>query len=44
MEFIGKLDKRSPWELGGDIFGKYASTAENLSKIKSKRKDEKNPD
>ena len=45
-EFIGKLDKPSPWELGGDLFGKYASTSESLSrdrkelikdKIKAKR-------
>jgi len=45
-EFIGKLDKPSAWELGIDIFGKYASTSESLSrdrkelikdKIKAKR-------
>ncbi len=45
-EFIGKLDKPSPWELGSDIFGKYTSTYDNLSsdrkklikdKIKAKR-------
>ena len=45
-EFIGKLDKPSAWELGCDIFGKYASTSESLSrdrkelikdKIKTKR-------
>jgi len=45
-EFIGKLDKPSPWELGDDLFGKYASTSESLSrdrkelikdKIKAKR-------
>jgi hypothetical protein len=45
-EFIGNLDKPSPWELGGEVFGKYASTQENLSrdrkmlvkdKIKAKR-------
>ncbi len=31
-EFIGKLEKPSPWELGCDIFGKYASEQDNLSK------------
>ncbi len=45
-EFIGNLDKPSPWELGSEIFGKYASTQESLSrdrkilvkdKIKAKR-------
>ena len=45
-EFIGRLDKPSPWELGSDVFGKYASTYESLSrdrkqlvkdKIKAKR-------
>ena len=45
-EFIGRLDKPSPWELGSDVFGKYASTYESLSrdrkqlvrdKIKEKR-------
>ena len=45
-EFINKLDKPSPWELGSDIFGKYESTYESLSrdrkvlikdKIKAKR-------
>lgn len=30
-EFIDKLDKPSPWELGGDVFGKYASEQTNLS-------------
>lgn len=46
IEFIGNLDKPSPWELGSEIFGKYASTQESLSrdrkmlikdKIKAKR-------
>ncbi len=45
-EFIGKLDKPSPWELGTEVFGKYSSTYESLSrdrkvlvkdKIKAKR-------
>jgi len=45
-EFISKQDKPSPWELGSDIFGKYESTYESLSrdrkvlikdKIKAKR-------
>ena len=31
-EFIDKLEKPSPWELGSDIFGKYASGQDNLSK------------
>ncbi len=30
-EFIGKLEKPSPWALGNDIFGKYASGKDNLS-------------
>jgi len=29
--FIGKLDTPSPWGLGKDMFGKYASGQENLS-------------
>ena len=45
-DFIGKLGKPSPWELGSDIFGKYASENDSLSrdrkallkeKIRSKR-------
>lgn len=45
-EFIEKLDKPSAWELGDDLFGKYSSTSESLSrdrkvlikdKIKAKR-------
>ncbi len=45
-DFISKLDKPSPWELGNDVFGKYSSTYESLSrdrkvlvkdKIKAKR-------
>lgn len=44
--YIGKLEKLSAWELGTDVFGKYASTHESLSrdrkilvkdKIKAKR-------
>ncbi len=31
-EYIDKLEKPSPWELGNDIFGKYASGQDNLSK------------
>ena len=31
-EFIDKLEKPSPWDLGSDIFGKYASGQDNLSK------------
>ena len=45
-EYIDRLEKPSPWELGNDVFGKYASGKDNLSKdrktllkekIKSKR-------
>lgn len=32
IEFIDKLDKPTPWELGGDVFGRYASEQNNLSK------------
>ncbi len=31
-EYIDKLEKPSPWELGSDIFGKYASGQNNLSR------------
>ena len=34
-DFIKKLDKPSPWELGNEVFGKYASGRSDLS---SKRK------
>jgi len=30
-DFIDKLEQPSPWELGADIFGKYASDQDNLS-------------
>ncbi len=30
-EFIEKLEKPSPWELGNAVFGKYASDNDNLS-------------
>jgi len=30
-EFIDNLDKPSPWALGHDVFGKYASHMDNLS-------------
>ncbi|HFE66869.1 MAG TPA: CopG family transcriptional regulator [Chloroflexi bacterium] len=30
-EFIEKTDKPSPWELGRDLFGKYASGQGNLA-------------
>lgn len=45
-EFLGRLEKPSPWELGKDVFGAYASGMDNLSqdrktlikeKIKAKR-------
>ena len=29
--FIEKVEKPSPWELGGDLFGKYASGRDDLS-------------
>ena len=44
--FIEKIEQPSPWELGNNIFGKYASGKDNLStdrkmivkeKIKAKR-------
>ncbi len=31
-DFIGNLDKPSAWELGNNIFGKYASSFESLSR------------
>ncbi|VAX10362.1 hypothetical protein MNBD_GAMMA26-1526 [hydrothermal vent metagenome] len=31
IEYIDKLKKPSPWELGNDFFGKYASGQDNLS-------------
>jgi predicted DNA-binding protein len=30
-DFLGNLEKPSPWELGGDLFGKYASGQHDLS-------------
>ncbi len=30
-EYIVKLEKPSAWELGNDVFGKYASGQNNLS-------------
>ncbi len=30
-EYIDKLEKPSPWELGNNIFGKYSSGKGNLS-------------
>jgi len=36
-EFIHKLDKPSPWELGSDVFGKYESTSESLSRDRKER-------
>ena len=29
--FIEKIEHPSPWELGSDLFGKYASGRDNLS-------------
>ena len=31
-DFLGNLEKPSPWELGNDLFGKYASGQHDLSK------------
>ena len=31
IEFIKTLEKPSPWELGNDLFGKYASEQTNRS-------------
>ncbi len=31
-EFIGRIEQPSSWELGHDVFGKYASANDNLSK------------
>ncbi len=30
-DFLAKLEKPSPWELGNDLFGKYASGRNDLS-------------
>ena len=30
-EFLDRLEKPSPWELGKDVFGAYASGMDNLS-------------
>ena len=35
-DFIGRQDKPSAWELGDDIFGKYASNYESLSRDRKK--------
>ena len=50
-EYIDRLEKLSPWELGNDIFGKYASGKDNLSgdrkallKEKIRAKNEENID
>lgn len=34
--FIKELDKPSAWELGEDVFGKYASNYESLSRDRKK--------
>ncbi len=31
VEYIGKQERQSAWELGRDLFGKYASGQKNLS-------------
>lgn len=47
VSYIEKVEKKSPWESGQDLFGKYASGRNDLSsnrkqllkdKIKAKRK------
>lgn len=35
-EYIDKLEKPSAWELGQNVFGKYASENVNLSKDRKK--------
>ncbi len=40
-EYIDKLEKPSAWELGQDVFGKYASDNVNLSKDRKKLVKEK---
>ncbi len=30
-DYLGNLEKPSPWELGNDLFGKYASGRHDLS-------------
>lgn len=40
-EFISKLEKDSAWELGQDVFGKYASNQTNLSQDRKKLVKEK---
>jgi len=31
IDFLGNLEKPSPWELGNGLFGKYASGQHDLS-------------
>ena len=31
IDYLGNLEKPSPWELGNDLFGKYASGRHDLS-------------
>jgi len=35
-EYLSKLEKPSAWELGQDVFGKYASENANLAKDRKK--------
>lgn len=35
-EYIDKLEKPSAWELGKDVFGKYASENSNLARDRKK--------
>lgn len=36
VEFIKHIDKPSPWQLGKDVFGKYASDNNNLAQDRKK--------
>lgn len=35
-DFLAKLEKPSPWELGNELFGQYASGRHDLSKNRKK--------
>jgi len=40
-DFLGRLEKPSPWELGHELFGQYASGRHDLSKNRKKLVKEK---
>ena len=40
-DFLAKLEKPSPWVLGNELFGKYASGQNDLSKNRKKLLKEK---